>query len=315
MTNATNWHRSAVELVVPMFSDDRVQRAFAQAPVELHGIRCTRLGILQILPPSTRFRTAGASALLEPGLEAVDKANEPLHAGTKITDLHGKTPWRSRVYPSSVDRPCARSSGASRLRASDNRFRRWLATGAAVGMAVLLGSSSVAAQTLGPNVFAEALINGRATTPVPQRPGQPSKVLARLQAISGSTEPVTIIAARVTKFTQQPHCGRVQFAFGQPLAHVIFKSFAGQMNVCEDGQPPLRVCADRPGVLVPAAAACANGRPPVDTDEVAAAIRNAGGMTHDEMLHSWAHQLAKHAPAASAAVPPRVAKVTKTEVK
>lgn len=182
-------------------------------------------------------------------------------------------------------------------------------------MATVLLATSAAGQTLSPNVFADALINGRATSPVPQRPGQTSKVLARLQAISGSAEPVSIIAARVTRFSQQPHCGRVQFAFGQSQAHVIFKSFAGQMNVCEDGQPPLRVCADRPGVLVPAAASCANGQPPVDTDEVAAAIRIAGGMTHDEMLHSWAHQLAKHAPAASAPLSATGTTTSKREVK
>lgn len=73
------------------------------------------------------------------------------------------------------------------------------------------------------------------------------------------------------------------------------------MNVCEDGQPPLRVCTDRPGVLVPASASCPNGRSPVDTDEVATAIRNAGGMTQEQTMRSWAHQVAAHARAASSA--------------
>lgn len=208
-----------------------------------------------------------------------------------------------------------RSSTASPLIQSKSHFRRRMATTTAVGIAAVFAVSAATGQALAPNVFADALINGRATAPVPQRPGQPSKVLARLQAISGSSEPVSIIAACVTKFSQQPHCGRVQFAFGQPQAHVIFKSFAGQMNVCEDGQPPLRVCADRPGVLVPAAASCTNGRPPVDTNEVASAIRNSGGVTHDEMMRSWAKQLAKHEGAASAPVSAKGSKVTRTEVK
>lgn len=316
MTHATNYDRSIAELVVPVFADNRVGRSDSQAPALHRGIFRMRLRVFQVGPAAASgLRAAGASPLLEPRLEAVDEANEPLHPGAEIGDLHGKRPWFLRVSPWSVDRAGGRSSPAGDLNRSESGFRGRLATTVALGLAGMLASSAAAGQTLAPNVFADALINGRATAPVPQRAGQASKVLARLQTISGSTEPVSIIAARVTRFTQQPHCGRVQFAFGQPQAHVIFKAFAGQMNVCEDGQPPLRVCPDRLGVLVPAAATCANGRPPVDTDEVAAAIRGAGGMTHDEMLRSWAHQLAKHAPAASGALAPPRAKINKPEVK
>jgi hypothetical protein len=316
MINATNLHLSAVELVVPMLSNDGVERRLSHTPVKLHRIGGGRLRILEVLPATaSALPSPGTSPLLEPGLKAVDEANEPLHPGAEIGDLHGKRPWFLRVSPGSVDRAGRRSSPAGDLNRSESGFRGRLATTVALGLAGMLAASAAAGQTLAPNVFADALINGRATAPVPQRAGQASKVLARLQTISGSTEPVSIIAARVTRFTQQPHCGRVQFAFGQPQAHVIFKSFAGQMNVCEDGQPPLRVCPDRLGVLVPAAATCANGRPPVDTDEVAAAVRGAGGMTHDEMLRSWAHQLAKHAPAASGPLTPPGAKINRPEVK
>ena len=160
-------------------------------------------------------------------------------------------------------------------------------------------SFSAAAQGFGdasraPNVFAAALIQGRATAPMPLRPGHFTKILETLQARSGSNEPVSILAARVLTFKQQPRCGRVQYAFGQPTAKIIFAAFAGQMNVCEDGQPPLRTCPDRPGVLVPATGMCSGGKPPIDTEEVAAAIRAAtaaGGLTQEQMLRQWARQL------------------------
>ena len=93
----------------------------------------------------------------------------------------------------------------------------------------------------------------------------------------------------------------MQFAFGQPTAKIVFAEFGGQMNVCEDGQPPLRTCADRPSALLPPAALCANGKPPVDTEEVAAAIRAAGGQTQEEMLRSWAAQVDAGAHAATKA--------------
>ena len=100
-------------------------------------------------------------------------------------------------------------------------------------------------------------------------------------------------------FKQQPRCGRVQFALGQPTAKIVFAAFAGQMNVCEDGQPPLRTCPDRPGVLVPATGSCKDGRPPVDTEEVAVAIRAAGGLTQEQMLRNWLQQVDAHAHAAA----------------
>ena len=150
-----------------------------------------------------------------------------------------------------------------------------------------------------PNVFAAALIRGRATAPIPLRPGQFTKIVETLQRRSGSSEPVSILAARVVSFKQQPRCGRVQFAFGQPTAKIVFAAFAGQMNVCEDGQPPLRTCLDRPGVLLPANGACKDGRPPVDTEEVAAAIRAAGGLTQEQMLRSWLQKVGAHAHSAA----------------
>lgn len=147
------------------------------------------------------------------------------------------------------------------------------------------------------NVFAQALIEGSATAPVPQRAGPMSRVLESLQAQSGSKEPISIVAARVVRFTQQARCGRIRFAMGQPLSKKLWPAMGGEMNVCEDGQPPLRVCPERPGVLVPANAVCASGKTPVDTPEVAAAIAaaiKAGDISHDQMIRDWAHKINAH---------------------
>jgi hypothetical protein len=175
-----------------------------------------------------------------------------------------------------------------------------------IGALALPLSFSAAAQGFGdasgaPNVFAAALIHGRAAAPIPLRPGQFTKILQTLQARSGSNEPVSILAARVLSFKQQPRCGRVQYAFGQPNAKIVFAAFAGQMNVCEDGQPPLRTCPERLTVLIPANGACPSGKPPIDTEEVAAAIRAAGGVTQEQMLHAWLRQVDAHAHEAATA--------------
>jgi hypothetical protein len=307
MTNPTKHLHSGAELVVPTgigSLNSRMGRGTAQTPIEP--------GMADVLGhldqgkganAANSNRPTRASTLLETRLDVVDPADQLLHARAEIFDFHGGRPWTFGVSTDSVGTSGPRSRAIGVLHPAPSRTRRPFATAAAFGLAGVIALQALPAegQTIAPNVFADALINGSATAPIPPRPGQFSTILARLQATSGSSEPVSIIAARVTKFIQQPHCGRVQFVFGQPRANVIFKSFAGQMNVCEDGQPPLRVCPDRPSVLVPASASCPNGRPPVDTDEVATAIRDAGGMTQEQMMRSWAHQVATHARAASSA--------------
>jgi len=105
------------------------------------------------------------------------------------------------------------------------------------------------------------------------------------------------VAQRVVRFTQQSRCGRVRFALAQPASKKVWPAFGGQMNVCEDGQPPLRTCPEHQSVLVPATSVCATGKPPVDTEEVAAAIRaatNAGAITHDQMLRDWFQKINAH---------------------
>ena len=147
------------------------------------------------------------------------------------------------------------------------------------------------------NVFAAALVDGYAATPAPVRSPAAVRVLESLQAQSGSKEPISLVAQRVVRFTQQSRCGRVRFALAQPAAKKVWPAFGGQMNVCEDGQPPLRTCPERQSILVPATSVCASGKPPVDTEEVAAAIRaatSAGAITHDQMLHDWFQKINAH---------------------
>ena len=303
MTYPTICKPSCTELVVPagiVLPHDRVDRRPTHAPVQLQVVGVGRQ-LSELHPRHAAATHSAASALLESSLEAIDEAEESLDRRAEIFDLHGASPWISRVSTGSVGPSAVRSSGTRKWSDSARGVRCRVAAALFAAFSVLLVLPASAQVPFAPNVFADALINGRSTAPVTARSDQQSKVLARLQAISGSSEPVSIIAARIFRFSQQPHCGRVQFAFGQPKAHVVFKSPAGQMNICDDGQPPLRVCADHPGVLVPVAASCGNGTLPIDTDEVASAIRSAGGMTHEEMLRAWAHHIASNARAASAA--------------
>lgn len=242
--------------------------------------------------------------LFEAQLQPVDEANEllqpRLHPVLEVVQLVHRV-FLTFLHSVGMRRLWSRGNGSRQRPGALSRFA--LATLFA-GLTLLPVSFGAMAQGFGdasaaPNVFAAALIRGRATAPIPLRPGQFTKILETLQARSGSTEPVSILAARVLSFKQQPRCGRVQFAFGQPTAKIVFAAFAGQMNVCEDGQPPLRTCPDRPGVLVPASDACKDGRPAVDTEEVAAAIRAAGGLTQEQMLRTWLHQVDAHAHAAA----------------
>ena len=246
--------------------------------------------------------------LLQTGFQSVDEPDEPLHVR-----LHPALEAAQRahgVFLNSLPSVGARGARSRGLRFLSGYLAsaRWSAATLLTGLALLASAGgpdvAQAQDDMSSNVFAAALIHGRANSPVPARTPQITAVLQRLQARSGSSEPVSILAQRLMFFKQQPGCGRVRFALGQPNAKIVFAGFGGQMNVCRDGQPPLRACPDRPGVLVPFDGVCHNGKSPIDTDEVAAAIRTAtaaGGFTQDQMLKQWAHQISVGARAASSA--------------
>ncbi len=133
------------------------------------------------------------------------------------------------------------------------------------------------------SIFAEALLNGRATAPLPSDSVFNSGVQA-IQSRTGKTGPVEVIAWRIERFTQQAHCGRVGFITFQPSSNTAFPEMGGELNVCEDGMPPLRLCPDIG--LVPYSAKCKDGSAPSETAEVKEAIARAlarGGLTREQV--------------------------------
>jgi hypothetical protein len=148
----------------------------------------------------------------------------------------------------------------------------------------LSAAANAAANDGTENVFVRAVIDGSASSPLPDIP-QFQNAIKIVRQRTGSEAPLTMYAMRVARFRQQPQCGRVLFLIGQPATHTAWKDMGGQLNICENGDPPQRMCNGSPGKLVPAEAACSDGSRPVDTPEVAAAIQTAvaqGSITPDE---------------------------------
>ena len=152
------------------------------------------------------------------------------------------------------------------------------------------------------NVFVQALVNGRATAPLPDDPRW-ADVVAALKHQAGSDAALQIAAMRVAKFTNQTQCGRVAFALWQPLTNQAWPQLGGQLNICEDGKPPLQVCAQAPDQLVPVGLRCADGVPAQDTAEVRQAIDAAiaaGSLSADQVRRSLVEAAPGQAPGQTA---------------
>jgi len=137
-------------------------------------------------------------------------------------------------------------------------------------------------------VFVRALREGAASEPLPSAL-QGSRIELAFQREAHSDAPLAIEVRRLERFVQQPRCGRVVYAVTQPETKRIWLAAGGQFNVCEDGQPPLRVCRAAPGILVPGNLRCTDGTKPVDTPEVSAATAaayRAGGLSVDQLRAS-----------------------------
>ena len=148
------------------------------------------------------------------------------------------------------------------------------------------------------NVFVNALVHGRATAPLPDDPRW-ADVVAALKRQAGSDAALQIAAMRVAKFTNQAQCGRVAFALWQPLTNKAWPQLGGQLNICEDGKPPLQVCAQAPDQLVPVGLRCADGVPAQDTAEVRQAIDAAiaaGSLSADQVRRSLVEAAPGQAP-------------------
>lgn len=178
-----------------------------------------------------------------------------------------------------------------------------LALSALAVCAFVVMTSGVAYADEGPSsVFTQALSNGSASAPLSDD-GNFGKAVVAIKKRTGNSGPVVVYAQRVARFTQQPLCGRILFIIGQPSAKVMYADMSGQINICEDGEPPLRMCKGSPDKLVPYNSVCPDASTPVDTPEVTAAIQGAvaaGGMTPEQAAKA-VRNTGPNAPAAKGA--------------
>lgn len=124
------------------------------------------------------------------------------------------------------------------------------------------------------SVLTDAVTSGSASAPLDDN-GQYAAVIAAVKKKTGSDGPLMIYASRILTFKQQPRCGRVAYVIGQPSANLAWPDMGGQLNICDNGDPPLRMCKGEPDTLVLSNSQCADRSAPVDTPEVAAAIQAA----------------------------------------
>lgn len=115
-----------------------------------------------------------------------------------------------------------------------------------------------------------ALVEGHVSAALP-----PSNIAAmvasEIQRRTSSGGEITVEFFRIVRFQSQPHCGRVAYALFQQSSQSYWPQLGGQINVCDNGSPPLRICPGSP-VLVGASTRCLDGSMPVDTDEIKSAI-------------------------------------------
>lgn len=147
------------------------------------------------------------------------------------------------------------------------------------------------AQGLPSSVFTEALIAGEAIEPLPDDKTF-GPLIKAIKSKTGNPGTVVVKAMRISKFVQQPTCGRIAFIMMQPATKTAWDDLGGQLNVCADGGPPLRTCKGHPGSLYPFNTKCPDGSEATDTPEVAEAIKKAlssGGLSY-EQVQAKVHQ-------------------------
>lgn len=136
----------------------------------------------------------------------------------------------------------------------------------------LLLNPQARAQDVG--VYADALKSGTAQTRLPYK-APLDQLTLKLQQMTHDAGPILVKAERVRYFQQQSHCGRVRFILFQPSSNTAWPELGGQLNICEDGSPPWRICKSNPMRLVLHTERCSDGSAPVDTPEVEQAIKEA----------------------------------------
>lgn len=134
-----------------------------------------------------------------------------------------------------------------------------------------------------------ALRDGRTRTALPESQGA-QLVAQRIQRQTGSQGTVTVEFVRIARFVSQPRCGRVGYALYQESSNTYWPQFGGQLNICDDGAPPLRTCKGSAELVRPESQ-CGDGSFPVDTPEITAAIATAvagGSMTGEQFKSKFA---------------------------
>jgi len=134
-----------------------------------------------------------------------------------------------------------------------------------------------------------ALRVGRASTALPESQGA-QLIAQRIQRQTGSQGAVTVEYVRIARFVSQPRCGRVGYALYQKSSNTYWAQFGGQLNICDDGAPPLRTCKGAAELVRPDTQ-CVDGSFPVDTPEITAAIAKAvagGSMTGEQFKARFA---------------------------
>jgi hypothetical protein len=140
--------------------------------------------------------------------------------------------------------------------------------------ALILGISASAFAAPYSSPIEEVLVTGRALAPLAIN-AQTKVGIETLQAQTKSAAPITMELTRIVLFKEQPLCGRIKNTLYQESTKTHFKVSNSALNICIDSTPPLRICEDEPLKLVRFDAACKDGKPPVDTIEVAKAIKDS----------------------------------------
>ena len=143
-----------------------------------------------------------------------------------------------------------------------------------IALVILLGAFSNTYAADYSNIFDETLSEGRGNMPAPINAHTKQGIKA-MQDKTKSDGEITIRLTRIIRFKSQPRCGRITMAFYQESTNTVFNGVGVDMNICVDGQPPLRECRDKPLVLVNSMAACKDGSTPIDTPEIAKAIADS----------------------------------------
>lgn len=148
-------------------------------------------------------------------------------------------------------------------------------------------STSARAETIDQLPFVRALNEGRAVAPLPDE-AMFQQAASEMKRITGDPGPVTVLAVRLFRFEKQPLCGRIAFGLYQESRRQVWGQAGGQLNICQNGLPPDRICPEKPKTLVPFDAKCRNGQASIDTPEVAAAVQAAvaaGGLSEKEVFN------------------------------